>query len=261
MGDIVVSIDRMQHQLRRTDINGCITGSSLTGQNFDDWAVTPDIDVFCYSPYSMVHAIDVCEYQLGLAPGGDEETTDQAERWKVRKMRTDGIGKGRDLATCKFTDGEVTVNVSYRRYQRSAMDVIARFDMTIDMVAVDIPSGTVLDMRECDMKKDVAEVVEAGMGSLPAPSKITAVPNPFREFDGTTWNAAKWLRQWDRVIKYWERGFDTRPMAVFYRHMLKEVIDGGCLFKTEASKAAYKEFVAEFSDLGERIDTWMSDKM
>ena len=161
MRDIVVAIDRMQHQLKQTDISGCITGSSLTGQNFDDWAITPDIDVFCYSPYAMVHAIDVCEYQLDLAPGGDEETTDQAERWKVRKMRTDGIGKGRDLATCKFTDGEVTVNVSYRRYQRSAMDVIARFDMTIDMVAVDIPSGTVLDMRECDMKKDVAEVIEA----------------------------------------------------------------------------------------------------
>ena len=260
MASIAVAIDRMQRRLFDTDIDGCVTGSSLTGRNFDEWSVTPDIDVFCYSPFAMVHAIDVCEYVLGLVPGGDEDSTEQGERWKARKMRTTGIGKGRDLATCKFTDGEVTVNVNHRRYQRSAMDVIARFDMSIDMVAVDIPSGTTLDMRTCRAKDDVRSMIEARM-PLPEPSNMVAVPNPFREFDGTTWNAAKWLRQWDRVIKYWDRGFDTRPMAVFYQGMLREVIDGGCLFKTEASKAAYDEFVAEFAELGERIETWLSDKL
>lgn len=260
MGSIAVAIDRMQRKLFDTDINGCVTGSSLTGRNFDEWSVTPDIDVFCYSPYAMVHAIDVCEYVLGLVPGGDDDSTEQGERWKANKMRTSGIGKGRDLATCKFTDGEVTVNVSHRRYQRSAMDVIARFDMSIDMVAVDIPSGTTLDMRLCHMKDDVARLIGESLPDL-RPDAMTAVPNPFREFDGTTWNAAKWLRQWDRVIKYWERGFDTRPMALFYRGMLREIVDGGCLFKTEASRKAYEEFVAEFSDLDERIKTWLQDKL
>ena len=257
---ITHAIRSMQEKLMATDINGCVTGSSLTGFDFDQWSTTPDIDVFCYSPYSMVHAIDVCEYQLGLRPGGDEDSTDKGEAWKARKMRVDGIGKGRDLATCKFTDGNVVVNVSYRRYQRSAMDVIARFDMSIDMIARDIPSGTTLDMRECRPKQDVLRVIE-GAGIHQGPSVLTAVPNPFREFDGTTWNAAKWLRQWDRVIKYWDRGFDTRPMAIYYKNMLSEIIDGGCLFKTEASKAAYDEFVTEFKGLGERIDTWLKDKL
>ena len=50
-------------------------------------------------------------------------------------------------------------------------------------------------------------------------------------------------------------------MALFYRGMLRDIIDGGCLFKTEASKAAYQEFVAEFSDLDGRIETWLSDKL
>lgn len=260
MSGITDRIKVMQQRLMATDINGCITGSSLTGHDFDSWSVTPDIDVFCYSPYAMVHAIDVCEYQLGLEPGGDEDSTAQGERWKAAKMRTNGIGKGRDLATCKYTDGEVTVNVSHRRYQRSAMDVIARFDMSIDMIAADIPSGTTLDMRLCSMKDDVARFISESLPDL-EPDAMVAVPNPFREFDGTTWNAAKWLRQWDRVIKYWDRGFDTRPMALFYRGMLKEIIDGGCLFKTEASRRAYEEFVAEFSDLDERIKTWLQDKL
>lgn len=70
-------IERMQMRIMDTDIEGCITGSSLA----EDWDIDgaeakPDIDVFTYSPYAMVHAIDVLEYKLGLHPGGDEVTTD-----------------------------------------------------------------------------------------------------------------------------------------------------------------------------------------
>lgn len=252
---IDIEIDKVIHDLKQTDIDGCITGSCLTDMSKDEWDEVPDIDVFTYSPYGMVHACDVCEYQLGLRPGGDPITSDEGERWKVGKVRTSGRGN-RDLATCKFTNGSVVVNVSNRKWERSAMDVIARFDMSIVLQAYDIKSGTLVDFRNCKAKGNVAEIIGVEHGS-----KYTAIPNPFRSFDGTTWNTAKWLRQWDRVIKYWNRGFDTRPMARFYRSMLNEVIEAGCMFKTEASKAAYEEFVTEFSDLGERIDAWMSDKM
>ena len=49
-------------------------------------------------------------------------------------------------------------------------------------------------------------------------------------------------------------------MARFYKHMIDDVIDGGNLFKTERSKQAYEEFVAEFRDLGEKIDEWIKEK-
>ena len=245
-------IERMQMRIMDTDIDGCITGSSLAQDwDIDGAEVKPDIDVFTYSPYAMVHAIDVLEYKLGLHPGGDEITTDAGERWKAHKMRTNGRGT-RDLATCKFTDGTVTVNVSNRRYEKSAMDVITRFDMSIVLQAYDIPSGSLIDMRMVQPKADLVDIIKS-TGGDPA----VAVPNPFRNFDGTTWNASKWLRQWDRVLKYWNRGFDTRPMARFYSYMIKEVIDGGSLFKTEASKQAYHVFVDEFKDLGTKIDEWL----
>lgn len=246
------SIEEMQRRIMETDIEGCITGSSLS-QNWDmeEAEVKPDIDIFTYSPYAMVHAIDVIEYKLGLHSGGDEVTTDAGERWKAKKMRLNGRG-GRDLATCKFTDGTVVVNVSNRKYEKSAMDVIARFDMSIVLQAYDIPSGSLIDMRTVQPKADLVGVIKSTGGD-----PMVAVPNPFRSFDGTTWDAKKWLRQWDRVIKYWNRGFDTRPMARFYSHMIKEVIDGGSLFKTEASKQAYQEFVDEFQELGTKIDEWL----
>ena len=249
-------IDAMQMRIMDTDIDGCITGSSLAENwDVDEAEVKPDIDIFTYSPYAMVHAIDVVEYKLGLAPGGDEVSSDKGEAWKAKKMRTSGRGFGRDLATCKFTDGNVVVNVSNRKGERSAMDVIARFDMSIVLQAYDIPSGSLIDMRCVQPKADLVDVIKSKGGN-----PMVAVPNPFRSFDGATWEAKKWLRQWDRVIKYWNRGFDTLPMARFYSNMIKEVIDGGSLFKTEASKQAYQEFVDEFSELGTKIDEWIKEK-
>ena len=249
-------IDKMQMRIMDTDIEGCITGSSLAENwDVDEAEIKPDIDIFTYSPYAMVHAIDVVEYKLGLAPGGDEVSSDKGEAWKAKKMRTSGRGFGRDLATCKFTDGSVVVNVSNRKGERSAMDVIARFDMSIVLQAYDIPSGSLIDMRCVQPKADLVDVIKSKGGD-----PMVAVPNPFRSFDGATWEAKKWLRQWDRVIKYWNRGFDTRPMARFYSNMIKEVIDGGSLFKTEASKQAYQEFVDEFQELGTKIDEWIKEK-
>lgn len=248
-------IDAMQMRIMETDIDGCITGSSLAENwDVDEAEVKPDIDIFTYSPYAMVHAIDVLEYKLGLAPGGDEVSSDKGEAWKAKKMRTSGRGFGRDLATCKFTDGNVVVNVSNRKGERSAMDVIARFDMSIVLQAYDIPSGSLIDMRCVQPKADLVDIIKSEGGD-----PMVAVPNPFRSFDGATWEAKKWLRQWDRVIKYWNRGFDTRPMARFYSNMIKEVIDGGSLFKTEASKQAYQEFVDEYSELGTKIDEWIKE--
>lgn len=247
-------IEKMQQLIMDTDIDGCITGSSMS----QDWDVDeaeskPDIDIFTYSPYAMVHAIDILEYKLGLKPGGDDITTDAGERWKAKRVRTGGRGT-RDLATCKFTDGNVVVNVSNRKYERSAMDVICRFDMSIVLQAYDIPSGSLIDMRTVQPKADLVEVIKSTGGD-----PMVAVPNPFRSFDGTTWNASKWLRQWDRVIKYWNRGFDTRPMARFYSYMIKEVVDGGTMFKTEKSRQSYQEFIKEFGGLQEKIDQWIDD--
>lgn len=248
-------VREMKKRLADTDINGCIVGSTMAVEwDYECDPSKPDIDVFVYSPYAMVHAIDVIEYRLGLVSGGDSINTDRGEAWKAAKCRINGRGQ-RDLATCKFTDGNVVVNVSNRKGERSAMDVLSRFDMSIVLRAYDIQSGTYIDMRRVHAKKDVADVIGFEGGD-----EMTAVPNPFRSFDGTVWDASKWLRQWERVIKYGNRGFDTLPMARFYLNMIKEVTEGGTMFKTEASRKAYEEFVAEFADLQHRIEAWIEEK-
>lgn len=251
---ITEDIENIQSKIKEMDIDGCITGSTMTGGSYDAWESVPDIDIFTYSPYAMVHALDLLQYELGMKPGGDDVASDKGEAWKLMRARKNGRGS-HDISTVKMTDGSVTVNVTNRKYEHSAMDVLARFDMSIVLKAYDIPSGTLIDFTGARAKNDVSEIIGFDGGD-----PMVAVPNPFREFDGTTWNATKWLRQWDRVIKYANRGFDTVPMAKFYRHMIKEVIDGGCLFKTDNSKAAYDAFVEEFKELGEKIDAWIKSK-
>lgn len=240
------AIEKVIGWLKETDIDGCITGSSLTGQDFDQWKSHPDIDIFCYSAASQVHALDVLHYEFMLNPGKEDPRADKGERWKRdRIMATRGNRTEQKLSTVSYTDPArtVVVNVSRKPYQEKAMDVIANFDMSIVMVAHDIPTGMELDLR-----------------TLKSPDVMTAVPNPLRRVDGTLWNTSHWLRQWDRVIKYWDRGFDTRPMARFYKQLLADTIEQGSMFQTDKANAAYDAFIEEFKMVGEKIDIWLEDK-
>jgi len=246
MGQVTERIENTIELLKQTDIDGCITGSSLTGQDFDSWQSRPDIDIFCYSPQAQVHALDVLRYELGLRPGKEDPRADKGESWKRdRIMVVRGRKREEKLSTVSYTNEarSVVVNVSRKPNQEKAMDVIANFDMSIVMMAHDIPTGLDLDLR-----------------TLKAPNKMTAVPNPLRRMDGTLWNASSWLRQWDRVIKYWNRGFDTRPMARFYKDMLADVIEQGSMFQTERANDAYEVFVKEFEQVGAKINAWLKDK-
>jgi hypothetical protein len=83
-----------------------------------------------------------------------------------------------------------------------------------------------------------------------------ATPNPLRDHDCVMWTVAKWVRQFDRVVKYYNRGFDTRPMAKFYLDMIDQCIDAGCLFDSEESQAAFESFSQEFIEKRAQIADW-----
>ena len=69
-----------------------------------------------------------------------------------------------------------------------------------------------------------------------------------------------WVRQFDRVIKYWNRGIDTRPMARFYIDLITQTIDKGSLFTSETALANYNEFVETYEPLREKMIMWLEDK-
>jgi hypothetical protein len=73
------------------------------------------------------------------------------------------------------------------------------------------------------------------------------------------WTVAKWVRQFDRVVKYWSRGYDTRPMARFYLDMLDECLAAGSLFDSEESQAAFDGFGEEFRTKRTAIAEWLAE--
>lgn len=228
-------------KLLTTDIDGCITGSCLLDDNFDEWVSAPDIDIFTYSIAAQIHAIDVLEYVYGFKPGKYDSSKNQLEQWKVKMLRTRDHKKDMPLSTVSMYRDGLTVNVSYRKDQKKLIDVISVFDMTIIMKGIDIHTGYTLD--------------------LTGDNKRIATPNPLRNQDPTMFNAEHWVRQFDRVIKYWNRGYDTRPMAQFYINMISTVLDEGDQYTTDKSKEMYEEFVTTYSSIKDTIQEWLDEKV
>lgn len=243
MSDINDSIRTVQDWLKTSRINGCMTGSTLLDKDFSKWDEAPDIDVFAYSPASMVNAIDIIEYRFGMKPGkaGRQE---EGEAWKAKRLRERGVQPKAPVSSVSYWDmvdgNPVTVNVSYKNHRKNMVDVLSTFDMTIVMRGVDLSTGYELDLR--------------------GEEHNVARPNPLRKQDGDMYGTSMWIRQFNRVIKYWNRGFDTRPMARFYLDLIDESLGHGQLFQTEKSKAYFEEASAEFIEVGEKIATWLDDK-
>lgn len=241
-------IERAIDVVKMMDIHGCITGSCfLPGFDPDAWGSTPDVDVFVYSETDLIRAVTIAEFGLKMKPGIGTERSEKQERWKLNRLFKDGLNYKIGITTYKFSSDGVIVNFTFKQMKQkgrwipltNASSVLMSFDMSIVMQAYDIESKVMYDMRP----EGVPET--------------TAVPNPLRNHDCMMWTVAKWVRQFDRVVKYYNRGFDTRPMAEFYLKMIDECIDAGCLFDSDDSKTAFDNFSQEFLEKRAVIADWL----
>lgn len=248
--DIKDKIDKTIEIVKHMPIDGCITGSVwLPGFNPDLWGSAPDVDVFVYSENDLMRAIDYAMYELEMKPGTGSDRSEKQERWKIDRLMHDGINRKIGITTYKFYCDGVIINFTYKmqRVQGkwvpivNAPSVLMSFDMSIVMQAYDIKSRVMFDMRPDNVPP------------------TTAIPNPLRNHDCMMWTVAKWVRQFDRVVKYYNRGYDTRPMARFYLDMIDECIEAGCLFDSEESNTAFMNFSEEFLEKRAVIADWYEE--
>ena len=237
--------------LKTTGFNGCIAGSSMIDGDYDNWESIPDVDLFVYNEPQLIYSAGLMEghYGYDLISGGEE--------WKFDRVINHGKQKSAALSTLKFRKpgGNVNVNITYKYGLDNMFSVLGSFDMSIIMVGHDIRRKTTVDLR-CGWPGMVPEN-ETGMWST---STRVAKPNPLREQDVDMYGAEMWIRQFDRCIKYWDRGYDTRPMAEFYIRLIDGVIARGQLFATENGEAAFNAFVEEFTPLRGKMENWLADK-
>lgn len=231
-------------------INGCITGSVfLPGFDPDAWGSSPDIDVFVYSENDLVRAVTYAEYALDMTPGSGSARSEAQERWKLERLFKSGLNKKIGISTYKFHTDGVVLNFTHKMMKEhgkwvpvsDAPGVLRSFDMSIVMQGYDIKSRVMFDLRPDDVPPTMA------------------VPNPLREQDCVMWTVSKWVRQFDRVVKYYNRGFDTRPMARFYLNMIDKCMEAGCLFDSDESHEAFDMFSKEFVEKRAVIAEWLKE--
>lgn len=236
--------------VKKLPIHGCITGSCFL-PNFDPdaWGSTPDIDVFVYSEADLIRSIELAQRQLKMKPGTGSDRSKAQEEWKIQRLFDNGVNRKTGISTYKFSCDGIVLNFTYKevyRYGRklpcyNVQSVLESFDMSIVMQGYDIEHHAMHDMRPDDVPENVA------------------VPNPLRKQDCMMWTVAKWVRQFDRVVKYYNRGYDTRPMAKFYLDMIDECIEAGCLFDSEESTEAFERFGEEFLEKRRIIADWYDE--
>lgn len=248
--DLTQKIGAAIEVVKHMPINGCITGSCwLPGFNPDAWGSTPDVDVFVYSEDDLVRACTIAEHGLKMTPGKGTERSEKQERWKLNRLYEAGLNRKIGITTYTFYCDGIMLNFTYKMTKMqgrtipliNAPSIVMSFDMSIVMQAYDIKSRVMFDLRPDDVPPHVA------------------VPNPLRNHDCVMWTVAKWVRQFDRVVKYYNRGFDTRPMAQFYLDMIDECIEAGCLFDSEESQEAFMNFSEEFIEKRASIAEWLEE--
>ena len=246
---LTMDINNAIAEIKETDIVGCISGSAMTGLDFDTWQQVPDVDIFVYYKSQLIYAVDLLQMKFGYEPAHKREA------WKIERIRKGLDKRGSTISTVKLKRGDVIVNVTWKKGCNKLTNVLASFDMSIIMIGYDIERKIGLDLRV-----GYPGMVFQDDGHRWSDSIKKAVPNPLRSQKFEMYAVAMWVRQFDRVIKYWDRGFDTRPMAEFYIKAITEVINGGSLFETEASQEAYDSFVAEFAPVKEKMVMWLESK-
>jgi hypothetical protein len=235
--------------LKGTDIEGCISGSCmLPDKDFSLWEDVPDVDVFVYNEWMLLYASDLLMLKHGF------ELCNEGEKWKFNRVRTRGQNSKAPLTTLKLQKDGVVVNLTYKKYKTNLINVLSSFDQSGIMIGYDIPFGFGLDMRTKDIK-----VFDDRHGRW-SDSPDVSVPNPMRKQDADMYTTEMWVRQFSRVIKYWKRGFDTRPMARFYIDLINKVLETGALFSTDKSTEAYEGFKTMYEPLRDKMVAWLEDK-
>ncbi len=234
------------NEVMKMPIDGCITGSYwLDKYDPELWDSTPDVDLFVFSEGDLREALVFAEYAMGMTPGTGTKRSQLQEETKMDILRKDGINRKTGITTFKFYEDGVILNITYKmsrvkgRLQplSSTYEVLRSFDLTIVMQGYDIRSHTFIDMRP-----DCGDV---------------AYPNPMRDHNCAAWTIDKWIRQFDRVVKYYDRGYDTRPVAKFYINMIDTCLDIGCIFDSDKAQESFERFIPEFVEKRAAMAEWL----
>ena len=206
--------------LKQQDVDGCITGSCLL--NFFEGQ---DIDLFVYNKSSLNKILFYMYYNPMF------QILDSLEKYKFDeyinsdKSSLDSIG----LITIKFKYNLcIDVNVVFRKMNKNCFDVVANFDLDIIAKGYDIKTGKTLDLRET--------------------SGLEGTWNKWNMsfYKSDMWSCKRLLRQFERVVKYTERGYLLDSVTDKYIELIENILKKEDIYKTEKGHKFYEDTHEQF---------------
>lgn len=207
--------------LKKQDIQGCITGSCLL-----DYFPGQDIDVFVYSETDLNKILFYMKYNPLF------QILDPLEKYKFDEY----INKGKSslykigLITIKFKYNlSVDVNIVFRKTNNNIFDVISNFDISLICKGYDIKTGKTLDLSDYNNDK---------VGTWNCWNKSFYNPD--------MWDCKRFMRQFERVIKYEQRGYNLESVTDKYIELVDQMLELEDIYKTEKGHEFYTKTRKEF---------------
>jgi hypothetical protein len=189
----------------------CYTGQSILAYcpnpTFDwaevnSWPDETDVDIFVYNKAGLA-SVTQAFIDKGWEPASpiDEFKAERIRFWEApRKF---------NLQTVALSKPDMPiVNLTWFDEASNVVACVQRFDMDYLMVAMDVHTGTFIDLRGADHR--IANV-----------NRLNA------KFDIDDVDVMFWARQFDRLPKGYARGIDTRLVARTYLAWLEESLERG----------------------------------
>jgi hypothetical protein len=220
--------------LKKQDVNGCITGSVLL-----DYFEGADIDVFVYDKSSFNKLLFFMHYNPLFNILDPLEQHKFNEYINEDKSSLDSIG----LITIKFKYNLcIDVNVVFKKFHKNIFDVLSNFDLDIIANGYDIKTGNYLSLRT-----------------------TTGLEGTWNRWNTSyykcnLWSCKRLLRQFSRVVKYTERGYNLDSVTDKYISLIEEILDKDNIYKTEKGTIFYEKTQKEFEIVLKILQVWKVEK-
>lgn len=220
--------------LKKQEVNGCITGSCLL-----DYFEGQDIDLFMYDKSSFTKLLFFMHYHPMF------NILDPMEQHKFDNYinNDDSSLDSLGLVTIKFKYNLlVDINVIYKKFNKNLFDVISNFDLDIIASGYDIKTGQTLSLRT-----------------------TTGFEGTWNKWNtafykkGDFWSVKRLLRQFERVVKYTERGYNLISVTDKYISIVEDIIKIENFYKTEKGTQFFENNIKQFEIVLKILQTYKKD--
>lgn len=219
--------------LKNLEINGCITGSCLL-----DYFEGQDVDLFVYDKSSFNKLLFFMHYNPMFTILDPLEQHKFDDYINNDKSSLEQLG----LITIKFKYNLlVDINVIFKKFHKNCFDVLSNFDLDIITTGYDIKTGKTLSLRE-------------STGNQGTWNKWN---NSFYKPD--FWSTKRLLRQFERVVKYTNRGYDLSSVTDKYIELVENIISTENFYKSEKGLKYFEDTIEQFEVVLKILKAWKKD--